>query len=151
MLGSMTAWIPSLRTLGATLACAWLAACATPAPAPREDAVSATEQRAAEDTEARAQRIFRYESRVADALLDRFPLREDFVSAEPGLVAAEARMTEACGPLTRAVLRHLEGRKQSVKQKFKVAGSLDDCESAARAVEMLLSRPSQGLIATGDS
>lgn len=134
------------------LACAQLIGCASTPPAPVASAATAPSVApiAAEDTEARAQRIFLYESRVADALLDRFPLREDFIAAEPGLAAAEARMAEACGPLTRAVLRHLEGRKQSVKQKFKVANSLDACENAARHVEGLLAQDSDGLVATGN-
>ncbi|MBX9609544.1 MAG: hypothetical protein K2Y51_25265 [Gammaproteobacteria bacterium] len=144
----------SARGMAVLLSCALLVGCASTPPAPVASAATtpsaAPAPVTAEDTEARAQRIFLYESRVADALLDRFPMRDDFVAAEPGLAAAEARMAEACGPLTRAVLRHLEGRKQSVKQKFKVANSLDACENAARQVEGLLAQHSDGLVATGN-
>jgi hypothetical protein len=127
----------------------WLAGCASVAPRSAE-VVPTVAQHAEEDTEARAKRVFVYQSRIADALLDRYPLREDFASAEPELLRAEGRMTEACGPLTRAVVRHLEGRKQSVKHKLKVARSLDGCESAAQRVEALMAPPpSTGLVATG--
>lgn len=79
--------------------------------------------------------MFVFQSRVADnSLMDRYPLREDFAAAEPALLQAEGRMTEACGPLTRAVVRHLEGRNQSVKQKLK-----------SRAVSMTAKRPHTGL------
>lgn len=151
MFGSRTV---SFSTRGAAILLlgALLIGCASTPPAPVASAATTPSVApvAVEDTEARAQRIFLYESRVADALLDRFPMRDDFVAAEPGLAAAEARMAEACGPLTRAVLRHLEGRKQSVKQKFKVANSLDACENAARHVEGLLAQHSDGLVATGN-
>lgn len=120
-----------------------LAACASVTPPPATQA-------AREDTEARAQRIFVYQSRVADALLDRYPLREDFAAADAGLLQAEGRMTEACGALTRAVVRHLEGRKQSVKQKLKVARSLDSCAAAAQRLNAMMELPPSGsLVAAG--
>ncbi|MGE3846493.1 MAG: hypothetical protein AB7I01_06425 [Gammaproteobacteria bacterium] len=153
MFGASTVSYSASRAATLVL-CALLVGCASAPPAPVANAALAPSAApaavAVEDTEARAQRIFLYESRVADALLDRFPMRDDFIAAEPGLAAAEARMAEACGPLTRAVLRHLEGRKQSVKQKFKVANSLDACENAARHVEGLLAQNSDGLVATGN-
>lgn len=127
-----------------------LAGCASMAPSATVNAAPAAAQQAEEDTEARAKRVFVHQSRVADALLDRYPLREDFVSAEPELLRAESVMTDACGPLTRAVVRHLEGRKQSVKHKLKVARSLDACEAAALRLEALMALPpSGGLVATG--
>jgi hypothetical protein len=131
----------------------WFAGCASvmpPSPPPSHGAEAGVAQHAGEDTEARAKRVFVFESRVADALMDRYPLREDFEAAEPDLVKAEAHMTDACGPLTRAVVRDLEGRKQSIKHKLKVARSLDDCETAARRVGAMLELPpSGGLVATG--
>lgn len=128
----------------------WLTGCASLAPPPAAKTMTAVAQHGEEDTEARARRVFVYQSRVADALLDRYPLREDFAGAEPELLQAESVMTEACGPLTRAVVRHLEGRKQSVKHKLKVARSLDGCESAAQRVEALMAPPpGSGLVATG--
>lgn len=128
----------------------WLGGCASvPTPAVAS-APTIVEQHPGEDTEAHAKRVFVYESHVADALLDRYPLREDFEAAQPDLVKAEAHMTDACGPLTRAVVRQLEGRKQSIKHKLKVAGSLDECETAARRVAAMLELPpSGGLVATG--
>lgn len=128
----------------------WLAGCASLTPPAAVAVAPSVAQHAEEDTEARAKRVFVYQSRIADALLDRYPLREDFASAEPELLQAESAMTDACGPLTRAVVRHLEGRKQSVKHKLKVARSLDGCESAAQRVEALMAPPpSSGLVATG--
>ena len=128
----------------------WLGGCALVAAPPTATAGALIEQHANKDIETRAKRVFIYESRVADALLDRYPLREDFTAADPALVTAEAHMTEACGALTRAVLRHLEGRQQSVKQKVKVARSLAGCEQAARRIEVMLELPaSSGLVATG--
>ncbi len=145
---SLSSWLSK----SVVLACAlpWLSGCASVSP-PRADSVArAVQQHASEDTEARARRVFVYESRIADALLDRYPLREDFEAAQPDLVKAEAHMTEACGALTRAVVRQLEGRKQSLKHKLKVARSLDGCESSARRVEAMLELPpSGGLVATG--
>ena len=137
-------------TLLCVLVLPWMAGCASVVPHAAPHAPTAVAQAADEDTEARAKRVFVFQSRVADALLDRYPLREDFVSAEPELLQAEGRMTDACGPLTRAVVRHLEGRSQSVKQKLKVARSLDDCEYAAQRLEALMELPpSRGLVASG--
>ena len=133
------------------LACAalLLAACASVTP-PARQATASAEHPASEDTEARAKRVFVYQSRVADALLDRYPLREDFAAADAGLLKAEGRMTETCGALTRAVVRHLEGRKQSVKQKLKVARSLNACAAAAQRLDAMMELPPSGsLVATG--
>lgn len=134
------------------VACAGLllTACASVTPPLATHAVATAAQADREDTEARAERIFVYQSRVADALLDRYPLREDFSAADAGLLQAEGRMTEACGALTRAVVRHLEGRKQSVKQKLKVARSLDSCEAAAQQLNAMMELPPSGsLVASG--
>ncbi len=154
MSASVSSWLSKSTSLAAALVVAsvlpWLSGCASVTPPPAHSAAPVDEQAASEDTEARARRVFVYESRVADALLDRYPLREDFAAAEPDLLKAEAYMTEACGPLTRAVVRQLEGRKQSLKHKLKVARSLDDCEAAARRLEAMLELPpSGGLVATG--
>ncbi|MCB1749298.1 MAG: hypothetical protein H6977_06930 [Gammaproteobacteria bacterium] len=104
--------------------------CASLASPPRE-AVAAHEP-------SRAERIFLYQSRVADALLDRYPLLEVFEEADPALIAAEAKMTENCSPLTRAVLARLEGSSPSLGLRFKVFTTLDDCERAARRIDKLL-------------
>ena len=91
-----------------------------------------------EPTVSRAERVFLYQSRVADALLDHYPLLDAFQEADPALIAAEERMTETCSPLTRAVLAELEGEKPSLGLRFKVLTTLDDCERAARRIDRLL-------------
>ncbi len=145
-----SSWYRKLTVVALAADLVSLGGCSTLVSAPTHATAARVEQHADEDMEARAERVFVYESRVADALLDRFPLREDFAAADPALVAAETHMIEACGVLTRAVLRHLEGREQSVKQKLKVARSLTGCEAAARRVEAMLEPPSSpALIATG--
>ena len=98
-------------------------------------------------TAARVKRVFRYESRVADALLDRYPLREDFAGADPALVAAEARMNDRCGAVTRVVLEKLEGGAPSWVQQLRVMRSLEPCERAARRVEHLLDQYAQAVVA----
>ncbi len=86
----------------------------------------------------RAERVFLYQSRISDALLDRYPLVEVFEKADPILIAAAARMMETCSYLTRAVLANFEGREPSLGLKFKVLNSLDDCERSAQQTEELL-------------
>jgi hypothetical protein len=150
MNGSESSWHAKLGTLVLLAGSVCLSGCSTLVSSPSSTTHARAQQHANEDMEARAERVFVYESRIADALLDRYPLREDFAAADPALVAAEAHMTEVCGVLTRAVLRHLEGREQSVKQKLKVARSLSSCEEAARRIEVMLEpSSSNALIATG--
>ena len=115
---------------GLALLCA---SCASIAPAP-----SASEFAATESGQSRAERVFLYQSRVANALLDEYPLVEIFQNADSSLIAAEARMTESCGPLTRAVLAHLEGQKPSLGLRFEVFASIDDCERSARKIDRYL-------------
>lgn len=86
----------------------------------------------------RAEQVFRYQSRVADALLDRYPLLSIFDDADPALLDAEAHMTRSCSALTRAVLAEVEGERPSLGLRFRVFTSLDDCERAARRIERLL-------------
>ena len=104
-----------------------------------------------ETNEARAERVFRYQSRLADALLDRYPLREQLADADPRLVAAEARMTESCGSLTRAVVENLEGREPSVELKLAVWNSLDDCERAAQTIERMIEKLDGAMLTAGQS
>ena len=150
MTGSASSWHSKLSAVALVGSLGCLGGCSTLGSSPSGATDARVAQHAQEDMEARAERVFIFESRIADGLLDRYPLREDFAAADPALVVAEAHMTEACGALTRAVLRHLEGREQSVKQKLKVARSLAGCEQAARRIEVMLEPPpSSGLIATG--
>ena len=86
----------------------------------------------------RAERVFLYQSRVADALLDHYPLVEYFEQADPAIVAAEARMTEYCSPLTRAALSRLEGEEPPLTLRLLVFASISECESAARTIDHLL-------------
>ena len=127
----------------AAVACA-AAGCATAPSANRH--ASAVAARGHETTEARVARIFRYQSRVADALLDRYPLREDFVSADPALVAAEARMNDQCAAVTRVVVNSLEGDSPSLVQRLFAMRSLHPCERATRRVERLLGTQTQASV-----
>ncbi len=90
------------------------------------------------DDRSRAERVFLYQSRIANKLLDYYPLVEVFEQADPTLIAAEARMTESCGHLTQAVLAHLEGHQASLGLKFRVMNSIDECERSARKIEQML-------------
>lgn len=89
----------------------------------------------------RAEQVFLYQSRVADALLDEYPLLDSFAEADPELVAAEARMNETCSPLTRAVLAQLEGQQPSLGLRFQVFTTLGACERAAQRIENLIRNP----------
>ena len=93
---------------------------------------------ASADEQSRAERIFRYQSRVADALLDEYPLMETFADADPEIINAEARMTEACSPLTRAVLSKLEGNEPSLLLRLEVFTTINDCERAAQRMDRML-------------
>jgi hypothetical protein len=110
----------------------------------------AQEIAAQERERTRAERVFLYQSRVADTLLDEYPLMEIFLAADPNLIVAEARMTETCNPLTRAVLTHLEGNKPSLALRFQVFTSLNACEDAARQIADLL-KSEQRLVGQLDS
>jgi len=125
----------------ATLALGALSACAnTP---PLEAFVTQ------ESTAARAERVFRYQSRIADSLLDRYPMREDFARADWRLQNAEATMTESCGALTRAVLSDVAGEELSWSDKLAVMESLTPCEHAARALDDLILQLDQPQLASG--
>lgn len=103
-----------------------------------------------ESERSRAERVFLYQSRMSNALLDRYPLAEGFEKADPILIAAEARMMENCSYLTRAVLADFEGREPSLGLKFKVMNSLDDCERSAQRIERLL-EPSRAALTADES
>lgn len=111
-----------------------LVGCASVAPRTAEIAPAP----ARDEARSRAEQVFLYQSRVADALLDRYPLLDVFSAADPRLVAAEARMTEACGPLTQVVLSRLEGRDPPLMLRLQVLYTTDDCERAARRIERLM-------------
>ena len=113
-------------------------ACATTAQQP-----TALESAALEYDGSRAERVFLYQSRVADALLDHYPLVEYFEEADPAIIAAEARMTEFCSPLTRAALMRLEGTEPSLGLRLLVLASISECESAARTIDHLLNAPAE--------
>lgn len=129
-----------LATLGAVLTLT-LTGCASVSTPAGDVAAAQTD-----DGRSRAERVFLYQSRVADSLLDHFPLMEVFAEADPELVAAEAHMTRSCSPLTQAVLAHFEGEKPSLGLRFQVFTTLGECERAAQRIDRLLS---QRVSATG--
>jgi hypothetical protein len=88
----------------------------------------------------RAQRVFLYQSRVANALMDQYPLMEILEDADPAVVDAEAHMTESCGPLTEAVLADLQGEKPSFALRWRVMSTIGKCERAAQKMQALLNR-----------
>ena len=92
---------------------------------------------------AQVERVFRYESRVANALLDRFPLHEDFIGADPALVTAEARMNDRCSAVTQVVMHTLEKNPPSWLLRLQAMRSLGKCERATRRVERLLNLQAQ--------
>jgi len=124
-----------------------MAGCASVAPRSAEDATAPARDRPS----SRAEQVFLYQSRVADALLDRYPLLDMFREADPRLVMAEARMTEVCGPLTQAVLSRLEGREPPLMLRFQVMYTTGDCERAARRIERLLRAADSRAAAAGPS
>lgn len=125
----------SLKTGLAGMLAIFSVGCATIAPTP-----TPTQTAASDPGSTRAERVFLYQSRVADSLLDHYPLMEIFLQSDPQLVEAEARMTRACGPLTQAVLAHFAGDEISLGLRFKVFTSIDGCERAAQRIEFLLNR-----------
>jgi hypothetical protein len=86
----------------------------------------------------RVERVFLYQSRIADALLDHYPLSEVLEQADPAVIEAEARMTESCSALAQAVVTHLEGDEPSLGLRVRVMATVDECENAARTMDELL-------------
>lgn len=86
----------------------------------------------------RAMDVFLYQSRVGDAVMDKYPFL-DAGEGHPRLVAAEARMMSACSHLAQAALHKVSGGEPGVRLKFMVFLTLDTCEKAAKHVETLLS------------
>ena len=86
----------------------------------------------------RAMEVFLYQSRVGDAVMDKYPFL-DAGEGHPSLAAAEARMRSACSHLAQAALHKVSGGEPGVKLKFMVFLTLDTCEKAAKHVETLLS------------
>ncbi|MEM7466156.1 MAG: hypothetical protein AAF387_04660 [Pseudomonadota bacterium] len=85
----------------------------------------------------RAMDIFFYQSRVGDAVMDKYPFLEAG-DGHPELAAAEARMMAACSHLAQAALHKVSGGEPGVRLKFMVFLTLDTCENAARNVENML-------------
>lgn len=86
----------------------------------------------------RAMEVFFYQSRVGDAVMDKYPFL-DAGDGHPQLVAAEARMMSACSHLAQAAIHKVSGGEPGVRLKFMVFLTLDTCENAAKHVETLLS------------
>jgi hypothetical protein len=87
----------------------------------------------------RAERVFLFQSHIANALMDRYPLMEILDDAGPAVVNAEAHMTESCSPLTQAVLADLQGEKPSFGLRWRALSTIGECERAAQKMEALLS------------
>lgn len=105
---------------------------------PSSLSLSSTHQ--ATEYSSHAEQVFLYESRVANAVLDRIAAREIEESGEfdPTLTAADARMAEVCRHLNEAAVTRAEGQTASWDLKIKVLASTGTCEHAAREVELLL-------------
>ena len=86
----------------------------------------------------RAMEVFLYQSRVGDAVMNKYPFL-DAGEGHPNLVAAEARMMSACSHLAQAALHKVSGGEPGVRLKFMVFLTLDTCAKAAKHVETLLS------------
>ena len=86
----------------------------------------------------RAMEVCFYQSRVGDAVMDKYPFL-DAGDGHPQLVAAEARMMSACSHLAQAAIHKVSGGEPGVRLKFMVFLTLDTCENAAKHVETLLS------------
>lgn len=86
----------------------------------------------------RAERVFRYQSRVANQLLDHYPFLDALESADPEIIRAEATLTRECGYLSQVTLARLEGQDPSLLDRFRVVTSLKGCERAAFYLESLL-------------
>jgi hypothetical protein len=112
---------------------------------PRSAAPSVPVSPAASHVEA----VFRYQSRVASAVLDRYAYLEveGGRDPDPTLMAADARMAEICRYLNEAALARVEKRAPRWDLKLKVLATAGDCERAAGEVERLL-RTSVGEVAT---
>ncbi|MGR8920523.1 MAG: hypothetical protein ACU85V_12975, partial [Gammaproteobacteria bacterium] len=109
--------------------------CASTPPGP---AASAAETAAYARGSSRAERVFLYQSRMADALLNEYPLVEIFEEADPALIEAEATMTRSCSPLTQAVIARLEGDGPSLGLRLQVFTTIGECEKAARTIDNIL-------------
>ena len=87
-----------------------------------------------------AERVFLYQSRLADAVLDRMALRElnEAGASDPVLAAADTRMGEVCRYLSEAAVSRAEGRRLRWDLRLEVFATTTSCAQAAREVELLL-------------
>jgi hypothetical protein len=118
-----------------TLASLSLTGCATISTPPSAQATTTYQT-----DNSRTEDIFRYQSRVASSVLDRYAYLEIDGDADldPTLVAADARMAEVCRYLNEAALTKAEGHALGWELKFKVFATTGACAQAAREVESLL-------------
>lgn len=86
----------------------------------------------------RAEQVFRYQSRIANAVLDHYPLFTALEDANGEVAAAEEKMADACSALTQAVLARFAGEELSFAMRLRVMTSIDTCERAAREMDVLL-------------
>ncbi len=132
-----TPFRPFSRAVLATLAASLLVGCTTFPPTPL-DLMTAAKLPPGYDGD--AEHVFRYQSRIADAALDRLALREidDAGVADPLLAAADARMTEMCRYLNEAAVSRAEGREPPWDLRLKVFATTKPCAQAAQEVALLL-------------
>lgn len=93
--------------------------------------------------------VFQHQSRVADELLDQYPLREQFLAADPHLVAAERRMNQNCSAVAASAVKTVEGEAPSWLEHFRLARHLEPCDEAASKVELLLAAAMRSAVADG--
>ena len=116
-----------------------LTGCSTLAPTPANSATTVLPN--SHDAEL----VFLYQSRIADAVLDRSALREidNAEGSDPVLLAADARMAEVCRFLNEAAISRAEGLEPAWDLRLKVFATTKPCAQAAQEVELLLrSNPS---------
>lgn len=104
---------------------------------------------AAPADEGHVRKVFVFQGRVANDLLERYEFADEPSSApDPVLATAESRMTESCTYLNQAAVSYLEGSKPGWRLKMMVFATVDRCESAARTVAALLSQDNQRIAST---
>ncbi len=86
-----------------------------------------------------AEDVFRYHNRVETKLLTALGLAD--VNGEPrydALLAAEARMLDACEALNELAIRHRDQKRLGFFKKIRLPRTIAACESETKDVERLL-------------
>lgn len=128
-------------SIGTILSLHLIAGCATVS--------TSSEPLVASGPEARIKEVFLFQARVANELLDRYPLAD--IEMTPALADAEARLVERCGYLNQAAISHIEGGSIGLDLKLKVFASVDGCEAAAHELSNLLASEGGSALATAEA